>query len=106
MRNSIPSSPLSWIVLRTMLTATRPLRSMPSSVLLAKTLSLKVPPDSFPKSAPSPFAIIRLCEMSTRALARTPSTPFAMVRPTTALPLAREPNSITAFPAQPAAPPQ
>lgn len=89
--NSMPSPWFSWIVLSTSVIATRPLRSIPSSVLLAKTSLLNVPLESLPKSAPSPFAIIRLWEMVTGEFPRTPSTPFATVSPLTTLPPARDP---------------
>jgi hypothetical protein len=78
---------------------------MPSSVLAMKTLSVKMPRESLPKSAPSPFAVSRLCETVTAELPRTPSTPFMTVSPLTTLPPARDPNSSTALPAQPEAPP-
>src|SRR6266508_969992 len=39
--------------------------------VVANTTLLKVPLESFPKSAPSPFAVSLLCEMSTRELPLT-----------------------------------
>ena len=101
----MPSPPLASTVLLRRLTCTRPFRSMPSSVLWSNTSSVQVPLESLPKSTPSSFAVIRLCEMSTRELPRTPSTPLVIVSPVTALPAAWEPNSSTALPAQPDAPP-
>jgi hypothetical protein len=44
--------------------------------------------------------------MSTTDPERTPFAPLVIVRPTTALPFAFEPNSISASPRQPEAPPQ